>query len=63
MNWLLLSNMNLIWILLKVFKSGFVVCLDMLFLGGLLDDRVVDFGCYYCFVFDVKCLVINIKLF
>ncbi|CAH3177911.1 unnamed protein product [Porites evermanni] len=29
----------------KVFKSGFVVCLDMPFLGGSPDGRVVDFGC------------------
>ena len=29
----------------KVLKSGFVVCLDMPFLGGSPDGRVVDFGC------------------
>ena len=31
--------------LVKVLKSGFVVCLDMPFLGGSPDGRVVDFGC------------------
>ena len=40
----------------KVFKSGFVVCLDMPFLGGSPDGRVVDFGCRYHFgLAEVKC--------
>jgi len=33
----------------KVLKNGFVVCLDMPFLGGSPDGRVVNFGCHYHF--------------
>ena len=40
----------------KVLKSGFVVCLDMPFLGGSPDGRVVDFGCRYHFgLAEVEC--------
>ena len=39
---------------LKVLKSGFVVCSDMLLLGGSPDDKAVDFGCHYCFAPEVK---------
>lgn len=53
-------------ILVKVLKSGFVVCLEMLLFGGSFDGRVVDFGYrdYFGFV-EVKCLEIkiNFKLF
>ena len=42
---------------LKVFKSGFVVCSDMLLPVGSPDDRVGDFGCHYCSAPDVKCPV------
>ena len=46
---------------LKVLKSGFVVCSDMLLPVGSPDDRVGDFGCHYCSAPDVKCPVTNIK--
>jgi len=40
----------------KVLKNGFVVCLDMPFLGGSPDGKVVDFGCHYHFgLAKVKC--------
>ena len=40
----------------KVLKSGFVVCLDIPFLGASPDGRVVDFGCQNHFgLAEVKC--------
>lgn len=40
----------------KVLKSGFVVYLDMPFLGASPDGRVVDFGCEDHFgLAEVKC--------
>ena len=40
----------------KVLKSGFVIFLDMPFLGGSPNGRVVDFGCRYHFgLADIKC--------
>ena len=40
----------------KVLKSGFVVCLDMPFLGASPDGRVIDFGCRNHFgLAEVKC--------
>ena len=40
----------------KVLKSGFVVCLDMPFVGCSPDGRVVDFGCHDHFgLAEAKC--------
>ena len=40
----------------KVVKSGFVVCLDMPFVGCSPDGRVVDFGCHDHFgLAEAKC--------
>lgn len=32
--------------LVKVFKLGFVMSMDVLYLGVLLDGKVIDFGCF-----------------
>jgi len=41
---------------IEVLKSGFVVCLDMPFLGASPDSRVVDSGCLNHFgLAEVKC--------
>ena len=40
----------------KVLKTGFVVCLEMSFLGGSPDGRVIDFGCQNHFgLAEAKC--------
>ena len=40
----------------KVLKSGFIVCLDMPFVGCSPDGRVVDFGCHDHFgLAEAKC--------
>ncbi|KAK2547039.1 hypothetical protein P5673_033198 [Acropora cervicornis] len=40
----------------KVLKTGFVVCMEMPFLGGSPDGRVIDFGCQNHFgLAEAKC--------
>ena len=42
--------------LVKVLKTGFVVCMEMPFLGGSPDGRVIDFGCQNHFgLAEAKC--------
>lgn len=44
----------------QVFKLGFVISLDFLYLGVLFDGKVVDFGCLNFFgFFEVKCFEIK----
>lgn len=46
--------------LVKVFKLGFVISMDVLYLGVLFDGKVIDFGCFDLFgFFEVKCLEIK----
>lgn len=47
-------------ILVVVFKSGFVVLKSCFVFGVLLDVKVVDFGCLFCFgLVEVKCFYIK----